>query len=78
MPEKDGHQTLKEMRALEEARKIAAAQGCKIIMTTVLGDVKNVAAAYSERCDGYLVKPIDKAKLMALLPELKSGRKKVG
>jgi len=77
MPEKDGHEALKEMRALEEARNIVSTQGAKVIMTTAMGDVKNVAAAYDELCDGYLVKPIDKAKLMALLEELKVGKRKM-
>jgi YesN/AraC family two-component response regulator len=40
-------------------------------MTTALGDVKNVAAAYKALCDGYLVKPVDKGKLLELLDELK-------
>ena len=39
-------------------------------MTTALGDVKNVAAAYKELCDGYLVKPVDKGKLLELLDAL--------
>ena len=78
MPEKDGHQALKEMRALEENRGVVSAQGAKIIMTTALGDLKNVASAYLHLCDGYLVKPIDKAKLIALLDELKAGKKRVG
>ena len=71
MPEKDGQVALKEMRALEEARGIVSTHGAKVIMTTALGDVKNVAAAYQELCDGYLVKPIDKEKLIGLLEELK-------
>jgi two-component system, chemotaxis family, chemotaxis protein CheY len=75
MPEKDGHEALKEMRALEESRNIVSTQGAKVIMTTAMGDVKNVAAAYDELCDGYLVKPIDKAKLIALLEELQLSPK---
>jgi two-component system, chemotaxis family, chemotaxis protein CheY len=77
MPEKDGHEALKEMRALEETRGIVSTRGAKIIMTTALGDIKSVTSAYDEMCDGYLVKPIDKAKLIALLDELKVGKKKV-
>jgi two-component system chemotaxis response regulator CheY len=71
MPEMDGHAALKEMRALEELKGIDSTHGAKIIMTTALGDVKNVAAAYKAMCDGYLVKPVDKAKLLGLLDELK-------
>ena len=77
MPEKDGHEALQEMRAVEEDRNIASTHRAKLIMTTALRDVKNVAAAYDELCDGYLAKPIDKAELMALLLELKVGSKKL-
>jgi two-component system chemotaxis response regulator CheY len=71
MPEMDGHAALKELRALEEYKGIDSTQGAKIIMTTALGDVKNVAAAYQALCDGYLVKPVGKGKLLGLLDELK-------
>ena len=77
MPEMDGHAALKEMRALEESKGIDSTHGAKIIMTTALGDVKNVAAAYKALCDGYLVKPVDKAKLLGLLDELKVLEQKI-
>jgi two-component system chemotaxis response regulator CheY len=77
MPEMDGQAALKEVRALEEARGIVSTHGAKIIMTTALGDVKNVSAAYQELCDGYLVKPIDKAKLIGLLAELKVLKRRI-
>ena len=77
MPEMDGHAALKEMRALEELKGIDSTYGARIIMTTSLGDVKNVAAAYMAMCDGYLVKPVDKAKLLGLLDELKVLKKKI-
>jgi two-component system chemotaxis response regulator CheY len=41
----------------------------KILMTTALNDVENVQAALRERCDGYLIKPVDKAKLLKYLRE---------
>jgi two-component system chemotaxis response regulator CheY len=68
---------LKEMRALEELKGIDSTHGARIIMTTALGDVKNVAAAYKALCDGYLVKPVDKAKLLGLLDELKVPEKRI-
>jgi len=77
MPEMDGHAALKEIRAMEESRGILSTQGAKIIMTTALGDVKNVAAAYKALCDGYLVKPVDKAKLLGLLDELKVLKERI-
>ena len=39
-------------------------------MTTALTDTSNVFNAFREMCDGYLVKPIDKAKLLGLLASL--------
>ena len=77
MPEMDGHAALKEMRALEELKGIDSTHGARIIMTTALGDVKNVAAAYQALCDGYLVKPVDKGKLLGLLDELRVLDKRV-
>ena len=39
-------------------------------MTTALMDSSNVFNAFREMCDGYLTKPIDKAKLLRLLASL--------
>ncbi len=64
MPEMDGQQALQQIRALEEAKGILLGDGAKIVMTTALGDSKNVLAAYSGQCDAYLVKPVDKANLL--------------
>ena len=69
MPTMDGHQALKEIRALEEARGIFSSDGAKIIMTTALDDIQNKINAFSNLCDGYLNKPIDKEQL---LDELRS------
>ena len=70
MPEMDGQQALRNIRAQEEARGIISSNGAKIVMTTALGDIKNVSAAYSGLCDGYLTKPIQKAKLLEELRKL--------
>ena len=39
-------------------------------MTTALGDLNNVKHAYQSLADGYLVKPIEKTKLLAELQRL--------
>ena len=70
MPEMDGQSALKMIRAMEASDGIVSTSGAKIVMTTALGDMKNVATAYRALCDGYLVKPIDRAKLDALLETL--------
>jgi two-component system, chemotaxis family, chemotaxis protein CheY len=67
MPEMDGQQALKEIRGLEQDRGIISSKGAKIAMTTALNDVKYVNAAFRNLCDGYLVKPIEKARLLSEL-----------
>jgi two-component system chemotaxis response regulator CheY len=69
MPEMDGQTVLREIRAIEEGAGARPGRGVKILMTTALKDAKNVMAAFRELCDGYLVKPMDKAKLLKYLRE---------
>jgi two-component system chemotaxis response regulator CheY len=64
MPEMDGQTALKHIRELEETYGIQSTEGVKAIMTTALNDLKNVSNAYQNLCDGYLVKPIDRAQLI--------------
>ncbi|MDD2463863.1 MAG: response regulator [Desulfobulbus sp.] len=70
MPEMDGHSALREMRDIEEANDIFSTNGAKIIMTTSLNDPQNIISAFSGLCDAYLVKPIEKIKLIERLHEL--------
>jgi two-component system chemotaxis response regulator CheY len=70
MPEMDGQEALTHIRALEEERQISSFDGAKIVMTTALGDLKNVLAAYTSLCDAYLTKPIEKRKLLEKLRKL--------
>ena len=70
MPELDGHAVLKALRAAEEAEGILIGDGAKVVMTTALTDTGNVFNAFREMCDGYVAKPIDKAKLLGLLASL--------
>lgn len=63
MPEMDGMEALRQMRAIESQHGIRSTQGAKIIMTTALDDPKNVVEAFKGLCDTYLVKPIDKEAL---------------
>ena len=71
MPEMDGQKAVTEIRAMERERYGPAVDGAKIVMTTALGDVKNVSAAYGSFCDAYMVKPIYKDALVAELRNLK-------
>jgi two-component system, chemotaxis family, chemotaxis protein CheY len=71
MPEMDGHQTLKELRAIEESHGLVAGQGTKVVMTSALRDKDNIIQAFRAQCDGYLPKPINKAGLVECLRQLK-------
>jgi two-component system chemotaxis response regulator CheY len=70
MPEMDGQQALKEIRALENDHGRPSGRGARVLMTTALHDKQNIMQSFREQCDGYLVKPIDKAKLLDHLREL--------
>lgn len=64
MPRMDGHTALKEIRLLEETCGIFPPVRAKIIMTSALADRANITSALMHQCDHYLVKPIEKAKLL--------------
>lgn len=70
MPEMNGQETLAAVRRMENARHVPPGGGAKVIMTTVLSDLKEVSRAFSHLCDAYCVKPIDKAKLIGNLKQL--------
>ena len=64
MPEMDGREAVKRIRAIEETSGILSTAGVKIIMTTTVEDVKEVIQCFQELCDAYLMKPIDLAELV--------------
>ncbi len=70
MPELDGQQVLAKIRDIETAQGIAGLDGVKVIMTTALDDFENIKTAFQNQCEGYIVKPIDKDKVVKKLYEL--------
>ena len=70
MPEMDGHEALKEIRKVESNAGIPVGMGSKVIMTTALEDHKSIREAFRHSADGYVVKPIEKKKLISTLQEL--------
>jgi two-component system chemotaxis response regulator CheY len=67
MPEMDGREAVRRVRALEEEHGILSTRGAKIIMTTAMDDLKDVAQCFHELCDSYLTKPINLAQLLGLM-----------
>jgi two-component system chemotaxis response regulator CheY len=71
MPKVNGHEALRNIRVHETEMGIDSDHEVKVIMTTVLEDSKNVMTAlYKGGAVAYIVKPIDKQKLLSELKEL--------
>jgi two-component system chemotaxis response regulator CheY len=70
MPEIDGKEVLGTIRGLETASGRVPEVWTKIVMTTALGDPATIGSAFNGLCDSYLVKPIDKPRLLACLRQL--------
>lgn len=65
MPQIDGQQALKEIRGIEKSRGVGPKDEVKVIMTTALDDPKTVVQSlYKGGATSYIVKPIDKKKLI--------------
>jgi len=69
MPEKDGYETLREMRTLEQNHP--SQKRNRIIMVTALEEQENKTKAFYENCDGYLVKPVERKLLEEMLNKMK-------
>lgn len=68
MPDVDGHEALKEIRAAEKEMGILSQNEVKVIMTTALEDPHNVVAAYYQGgANGYVVKPVDRERVVEAL-----------
>lgn len=67
MPKIDGIQVLKTIRDLEKQNGVNDNEKCKIVMTTVLGEILTVQSAFDFGCNAYASKPLDIAKLTEVL-----------
>lgn len=71
MPEKDGHDALREIRAYERSHGVEFGAGAKIVMTSSLTNLNTIFASYLEWCDDYLTKPLDRKTVVETLQKLK-------
>jgi two-component system chemotaxis response regulator CheY len=70
MPKMNGQEVLKTIRRIEREQEVSPQDEVKIIMTTALDSPQNVIEAYYQGgCTSYLVKPIEKQKLIYTLKE---------
>ncbi len=71
MPELDGHQSLRQIRKIEELLEVDECQKVKVIMITALCNPKNIKKAYyNGDVSSYLTKPIKKQKLIKNLQNM--------
>ena len=70
MPVMNGHETLKNIRKIEEECNTFLGDGVKVVMVTALGDKDNILSAFHEGCEYYLVKPFQQLKLFELIEEM--------
>jgi two-component system chemotaxis response regulator CheY len=70
MPEKDGHETLRAMRIMEQKQEVPPNKRSRIIMVTALGEQEDKTKAFYESCDGYLTKPIEQGLLVEILSKM--------
>jgi two-component system chemotaxis response regulator CheY len=64
MPEMDGREAVRQIRAFEEDRRIRSPYGATIFMTTTVQEIREVFQCFRELCDAYLLKPIDLGQLL--------------
>ena len=67
MPEGDGQDVLRQIRALEAKLGRHGLKGVKVVMTTGLDDRKQIMNAFRGQAEAYLMKPVDPAKLREVL-----------
>lgn len=67
MPEMDGLEVLKRIRLYEKGIGIEGLSGVKIIMITALDDFNNIKTSFREQCEAYVIKPIEREKLLHVL-----------
>jgi two-component system chemotaxis response regulator CheY len=68
MPVMNGQEAIREIRTQEAEEENL--RKMKIIVTTALSDMSSITNALVGKCNGYMMKPIDIAKLQAELRDL--------
>lgn len=70
MPEMNGHETLQEIRKIENDEQVQIGEGVKVLMVSALSDDDTVLRSFMELCDGYVVKPLNREDLYEKLQEI--------
>lgn len=71
LPDLSGQEIIKQIREWEKAHQIPEQdRECVILMVSAMEDSKNIMSAFKDGCEGYIVKPFDKAKIEKELRKL--------
>lgn len=70
MPDCDGYSVLSQIRELEAKRGILGLDGVKVVMVSSLGDKASILKAFRSGCEGYVVKPVERRKLLETISSL--------
>jgi len=78
MPQMDGQTALKAIRKVEQEHGIGGLDCVKVIMTSVLAHKDSIMSAFQTGCEGYMVKPIQRGKLLAEIRKVGLTKEKCG
>lgn len=67
MPDMDGLEALRKLRAMEDSWGMLPGRGAAVVMTTAHCDAPHMVGAFRARCEAYLVKPIHIEQLYEVL-----------
>jgi two-component system chemotaxis response regulator CheY len=70
MPEKDGHQVLKEIRQWESNNLMHGIGEAKVVMVSALDSKDHILSSFKEGCEYFLVKPISRSKVLNVMTEM--------
>jgi two-component system chemotaxis response regulator CheY len=70
MPELDGQGALEEIRAEENRRGITFPDGVKVVMVSAVSDNKSIFKSFRNGCEAYVLKPLNKEKLVDQIRKL--------
>jgi len=70
MPRMDGRKALQSIRKIEYEHGIEHLNFVKVIMTTACEDSKNILGSFREGCEAYLIKPVNRDKVLREMAKL--------
>ena len=60
MPDIDGLQVLKQIRAIETRDSIDASEAVKVIMVSSMSDLEHIMMSFNASCEAYMIKPFER------------------